>query len=178
MLCVFDKLRLSQYPHTASGLSLSNLHYFASTPKELSHFATAPLFRWQSVLTAHFAILGGGTTVITPECACEVWQGRKACGKGDFRNAHIAFKHFFGFAHTDKVQVVHGCAARGLFEKTAQIAFVKTCNTAQVLKGYGLREVIGNIVKHGHKLLHGLFSVECVGDGKKLLTMQKKRLCW
>ena len=24
------------------GLSLSNLHYFASIPKELSHFATAP----------------------------------------------------------------------------------------------------------------------------------------
>lgn len=33
VLCALNKLRLSQYPRTASGLSLSNLYYFASTPK-------------------------------------------------------------------------------------------------------------------------------------------------
>ena len=48
-LCVLNKPRLSQYPHTASGLSLSNLHYFASTLKELPHFAAAPLMLYVKV---------------------------------------------------------------------------------------------------------------------------------
>ena len=49
MLCVLNKPRHSTYLCTPSGcpnlavwLSLSNLHYFPPTPKELSHFATAP----------------------------------------------------------------------------------------------------------------------------------------
>ena len=39
MLCALNKLRLSAYPRTPSGLSLSNLYYFASSSKREGYVA-------------------------------------------------------------------------------------------------------------------------------------------